>query len=153
MAAHVWNLRSRRAFGALGPAIYAAANRFDVRIVRFSVQGNHLHLLVEARDHESLARAAKGLLVRIARRLNRLMSRSGRVLGDRYHARLLRTPTEVRRAIDYIRDNQKQHARAWGDRLPAGWIDPYSSDAPEAIGCLPPPETWLVREGWRRGAP
>jgi REP element-mobilizing transposase RayT len=152
VAGHVWNLRSRRSFRAVGPAIYAAAQRFDVRIVRFSILGHHIHLLVEAADHVALARAAKGLLVRIAKRLNRMMGRSGRVLGDRYHARLLRSPTEVRRALSYIRDNMRRHARAWGERLPVGWVDPFSSDAPAPSSHLPPPRTWLLRIGWQRGA-
>jgi REP element-mobilizing transposase RayT len=153
VATHVWNLRSRRSFRAVGPAIYAAAERFDVRIVRFSVLGKHIHLLIEAADNIALARAAKGLLVRIAKRLNRMMGRSGRVLDDRYHARLLRSPTEVRRAIGYIRDNMRQHAHAWGERLPIGWVDPYSSDAPALAARLPAAQTWLVRVGWLRAGP
>jgi REP element-mobilizing transposase RayT len=154
VAGHVWNLRSRRSFRAVGPAIYAAADRFDVRIIQFSILGNHIHLLVEAADHVALARATKGLLVRIAKRLNRMMGRSGRVLGDRYYARLLRTPTEVRRVISYIRDNMRQHARAWGEHRPACWVDPYSSETPSAFGhALPAPTSWLLRVGWQRGSP
>jgi REP element-mobilizing transposase RayT len=152
VAAHVWNLRSRRSFRAVGPAIYAAAERFDVRIVQFSILGNHIHLLVEAADDLALARAAKGFLVRVAKRLNRMMGCSGRVLGDRYDARLLRSPTEVRRAIAYIRDNMRRHACAWGNHLPAGWVDPYSSDALGRSCHLPPPRSWLLRVGWHRGA-
>jgi REP element-mobilizing transposase RayT len=153
VAGHVWNLRSRRSFRAVGPAIYAAADRFGVRIVQFSILGNHIHMLVEAPHHVALARAAKGLLVRIAKRLNHMMGRSGRVLGDRYHARLLRTPTEVRRAINYIRDNLDQHARAWGERVSADWVDPYSSESPALGHALPVPTTWLLRVGWQRGGP
>jgi hypothetical protein len=32
-----------------------------------------------------------------------MMGREGRVFDDRYHARVLRTPTEVRHAIHYVR--------------------------------------------------
>ena len=36
-----------------------------------------------------------GLGTRVARRLNRVMQRRGKVLDDRYHEHILRTPSEV----------------------------------------------------------
>jgi hypothetical protein len=41
-------------------------------------------MIVEAPDAESLGRAMKGLEVRMARALNRLMDRRGPVFADRY---------------------------------------------------------------------
>ena len=150
MAAHVYNLRSRRSFRLIEKALReGGADRFGVQVVKFSVQGNHVHLLVEAEGRSALARAVKGLSVRLARKLNALMSRRGQVLGDRYHAHLLRTPTELKRALHYIRDNARRHASAWGDRLPPQWIDPYSSESPALTIVLPAPRTWLLRAGWR----
>ncbi|HVV84044.1 MAG TPA: transposase [Kofleriaceae bacterium] len=152
MAPHVWNLRSRRSFRLIEAALWVGGDRFDVRIVRFSVQGNHIHLLVEAPDRRALARAVQGLSIRLARGLNRMMGRAGRVVGDRYHARLLRTPTEVRNAIRYIRDNARKHATERGETYSPGHVDRYSSaGAPEVV--LPPPRTWLLREGWKRAGP
>src|SRR3954468_15265979 len=86
MDARVWNLRTRRCFRVLERAMYAGAARFGFRLVHYSVMGNHVHLLVEAPDRGALARGMKGLGVRIARALNRVMGRRGAVLGDRYHA-------------------------------------------------------------------
>jgi len=151
VAKGVWNLRSRRSFRVLERAFLAGGDRFGARVVQFSIQGNHLHLLVEAADTRALERAIKGLSIRIARGLNALMDRSGRVLGDRYHARTLRTPSEVRRAADYIRHNFRRHAAARGERLPPRWIDPYCSEAPEHILLLPAPRTCLVRALRPRG--
>jgi len=91
----VWNLRSRRCFTALRRAFWGGANRFGFRLIHYSVQGNHMHLLVEAQDQKVLARGMCGLGVRIAKGLNRVMERHGKVLDERYHARILRTPTEV----------------------------------------------------------
>jgi putative transposase len=153
MADGVWNLRSRRCFRVVERALFAAADRFGVRVVRFAVLGNHLHLVVEAPDHVALSRALKGLAVRLARGLNQLMGRRGRLLDDRYHAHRLRTPTEVRRAIDYVRHNHRQHMAKIGKALPPRWVDPYSSDAPELAGALPEPQSWLLKEGWQRGRP
>ena len=152
VAEHVWNLRSRRAFRVIRAALAVGADRFGVRVVQLSVQGNHLHLLVEAPDRAALGQAMKGLSVRLAKGLNRMMGTKGRVLEDRYHAHVLATPTEVRRAMHYIRDNAKQHAAARGEHYRPGYVDPYSSEAPAAGLTLPAAVTWLVREGWRRGA-
>jgi REP element-mobilizing transposase RayT len=105
MAPHVYNLRSRRSFRVIAAALRIGGDRFDVRIIEFSVQGNHIHLLVEAPDRRALARAIQGFSIRVARGLNRMMGRSGRVFDDRYHARVLRTPTEVRHAIHYVISN------------------------------------------------
>ena len=126
-----WNLRSRRCFTVLRRAMYAGAARFGFRLVHYAVMGNHVHLLVEAEDRRALWRGMQGLGVRIAKRMNRLMGRAGRVLVDRYHAHILRTPTEVRAARFYLLHNAGQH---YG-RTEA---DPYASRVPVVA-----PRTWL----------
>ena len=141
---HVWNLRSRRSFAVIGKALWAMAERFGMRLCEFSVQGNHVHLVVEAADRVALARGMKGLGVRLARGLNRLMGRAGAVLADRYHAHILRTPSEVRHAVPCVRENQRKHAALRGAVLPARYVDPYSSLGREHGIVLPRPRTWLL---------
>jgi putative transposase len=153
MAPRVWNLRSRRSFRVLAAALRLGGDRFDVQVVRFSIQGNHIHLLVEAADPTALARAIKGLSVRIAKGLNQMMGTKGPVFADRYHAHVLSSPTEVRRAMTYIADNARKHAAERGEVYSATYVDPFSSDAPSDDIVLPAPRTWLVREGWKKGAP
>ena len=148
VAEHVWNLRSRRSFRVIAAALRVGADRFGVQVVQFSVQGNHIHLLVEAPDRDALAKAMKGLSVRFAKGLNRMMGRSGRVIADRFHSHVLATPSEVRRAMGYVRHNARKHAAQWGDQYAASYVDPFSSDGPDIT--LPTATTWLVREGWRR---
>ena len=53
----VWNLRSRRCFRALHRAFVHADARLGLQLCHFSVQGNHLHFLVEARRAVGLRRA------------------------------------------------------------------------------------------------
>jgi REP element-mobilizing transposase RayT len=132
MSKEVWNLRTRRCFGALERAMYGGATRFGFRLVHYSVMGNHVHLIVEAPDRRALSRAMKGLGVRIARALNRVMKRSGRVVGDRYHAHVLRTPSEVKRARNYLLSNARHHYGHTGH-------DPYASLRPVIA-----PRTWLL---------
>jgi putative transposase len=152
MAPHVYNLRSRRSFRVIEAALRIGGDRFNVRVIQFSVQGNHIHLLVEAPDRRALARAIQGFSIRVAKGLNRMMGRNGRVFDDRYHARVLRTPTEVRHAIHYVRDNARKHAAQRGETYAPDYVDPYSSaGAPDLA--LPPAQTWLLRAGWKRGGP
>ncbi|HKC59089.1 MAG TPA: hypothetical protein VKB92_03310 [Myxococcales bacterium] len=116
------------------------------------MQGNHLHLVVEAPDEVRLARGLQGLAVRIARRLNRLMGREGKLFADRYHSHVLRTPAEVARAVVYVLGNLFVHALRRGDPVDKTVTDEYSSAAVAGTG--PPlvtlPRTWLLCVGWRR---
>ncbi|HEY2746727.1 MAG TPA: transposase [Polyangia bacterium] len=133
MCEGVWKLRTRRCFGALARAFWGGSDRFGFRLVHYSVQGNHVHLLVEARDERSLSRGMNGLGVRVAKGLNRVMRRHGKVLEDRYHGHVLRTPTEVRRARNYLLQNAAQHIGLVG-------ADPYTSRVP-----VREPLTFLMR--------
>jgi hypothetical protein len=73
------------------------------------VQKDHLHLIVEAANREALSRALQALAIRIARAINRVLGRKGKVSADRYHMRILRTPTEVKNALRYVLDNRWKH--------------------------------------------
>ena len=148
-----WNLRSHRALRVLESAFLAGRERFGFRLVHYSVQGNHLHLLVETEGKESLARGMKGLQVRVARALNRMMNRKGRVFGDRYHAHVLKTPREAARALRYVLTNFAHHARGWGEQVASAFIDPFSSvrflaASPGPGAPVLGPRTWLLRTGW-----
>jgi REP element-mobilizing transposase RayT len=143
MARHVYNLRSRRSFSIIGRALAIAADRFGVRIVEFSVQGNHMHLVVEAAAHEALSRAMQGFSIRVAKGLNAMMKRSGRVFADRYHAHILETPDETRWAVLYVRRNYQKHMREIGKPVSPDFVDPFAS--PGANIELAEPRTWLLR--------
>ena len=93
------SLRKQRVFGELRNAL-ARTPRDWFRIVHFSVQADHVHFLVEADDKISLSRGMSGVAVRFARTINRVLGRHGSVWADRYHARALATPREVRHLID-----------------------------------------------------
>ncbi len=88
------SLRAARVFPAVLAAI-ARAQRDAFRICHFSVQSNHIHLLVEAKSREALSRGVQGLAIRLARAANRTLQRTGKVWGDRYHRRDLATPRAV----------------------------------------------------------
>src|SRR6266508_209633 len=140
---HVWSLRSRRSLRVLRTALSHGGDRFGMRICEFSFQGNHMHFIAEAADGGGLSRGMQGLSIRIAKGLNRMMRRAGKVLADRFHARILRTPIEVRRVVRYVRNNRDIHRVRWGQaRL--GISDPYSSASRDHGIVLPNARTSLL---------
>ena len=90
------NLRTQVPMRALRDAFAAGKCRAGFRLIHFSVQPDHVHMVIEADDRASLSRGVQGLSIRIARGINRAIGRAGRVFADRYHARALGTPREVR---------------------------------------------------------
>src|SRR5258705_410003 len=99
--AGVGGMRRQRVLSALEEAFRAARIRFGMRIVHYSLQGNHMHLLVEVDDRASLGRGMQGLAIRIAKALNRLFARAGPVWADRYHSHVLRSRREAANALAY----------------------------------------------------
>jgi len=95
------------------------------RLTEFSVQTNHLHLIVEADDALALARGMQGLATRLAKRLNRAWDRSGTVFAERYHATLLRSARQIRNALRYVLNNVLRHQGRGRDAVPGP--DPGSS--------------------------
>jgi hypothetical protein len=129
--------------------------------VHFSVQADHIHLIVEAHDKVALSRGTLGLSIRVARAINGELGRKGRVFVDRYHARPLESPREVRNAIVYVIQNWRKHVpRTRGvDRYSSGfwflgWKVPPSGTPPGWDDHEHAPvmmaRTWLARLGWRR---
>lgn len=168
MASGVWNLRSQRGYRCVEHALAAERARAQLRVVHFSVQGNHLHMIVEADDRGALSRRMQGFGIRLARRINIMMARPrGRVLADRYHARALKTPREVHRAIAYVLGNHVKHGAQAGRR--GLGVDPFSSAPvfrhfaqpiprlPRSPGVGSPPvsepRSWLLARGWLRLGP
>ena len=147
----------------LAKAFFGALGREKSRVAQFSVQGNHVHMLVEANDRAELGHMMQVMGIRIAKGLNVMMGRKrGAVFADRYHSRSLCTPTETRHALLYVLQNFKKHRLEAGDRrLSTLYIDAEYSSAlwfsgwREPVGPAPPgpalvaiPKTWLLDRGW-----
>jgi putative transposase len=133
VAGHVWNLRSERSFRLIDAALRGSQRRSGCRVVHYSVQGNHLHLIVEADGKRAFSNGIRALGIRLALGLNRMMGRTGPVFADRYNAHVLRTPAEVRNAVRYVLGNFESHAARRGEpRSTKGWVDPFSSAARKA---------------------
>jgi REP element-mobilizing transposase RayT len=152
------SFRLQMLYGAFERAV-RATRRADFRIVEYSVQADHLHLIVEADDKEALARGMKSFSVRANRLFNAAALRGrGRVWGDRYHRRELRTPRQVRNALVYCINNYKKHERVTHGRpvidlcSSARWFSGWTAHRTADDG--PPPteeaHSFLLRSGWHR---
>ena len=161
---HLPPLRRRDAYAALRTAFAAGCNRHGFRLIHYAVLNDHLHFVVEAAGRTALSRGVQGLLVRIARTLNRLWQRHGRVFADRYHDHILRSPREVRNALRYVLGNGRKHAAAGRAVAVPQAIDTFTS-APwfdgfretivvrgleAVVRPVTSAHTWLLTTGWRR---
>ncbi len=147
------SLRRERTLALLRDTLVAGSDRFGFRLVEYSIQSNHAHFLVEAEDERALGRGMKGLLVRLAKALNRAWERRGRVIGDRYHALVLKTPRQVRHVLVYALQNARKHgARILGiDAYSSGpWFGGWADRAPRADRPLPRANSWLLSFGWTK---
>ncbi len=166
------SLRTRRFAAEFRRTLRESSERGSFRVVHYSIQRNHVHLLVEAAGKEALGRGMKAVASRLARAVQRVFGRAGAVLHGRYHLRILRTPREVRNALAYVLLNARKHWRerhgtpppvrldeASSGRWFDGWRRPPRAVPAEGSDRVPaaserrevaPPRTWLLARGWRR---
>jgi hypothetical protein len=116
--------------------------------------GRATKLAVTRAENETCAESSGDERDSIALAVNRVLGRKGKVVGDRYHARPLTTPRQMRTSMVYVLLNFRKHLRG-----PA-CIDPRSSGqhfsgwqaTPVATNVAPArfqPDTWMARVGWR----
>lgn len=133
------SLRSARFVSALTATLRGGCERGRFRVAHWSVQRDHLHLIVEASSAFDLACGMKSVTVRVVRAVQRVfgLGRRGTVLRDRFHLHVLRSPREVRRALAYVLLNARRHAAQRGVALArmtarvdgassGGWFDGWT---------------------------
>ena len=107
--------------------------RSDFRVVEFSIQRNHVHLIVEADD--------------------------GKVWGDRYFRVDLTSPRQARHALAYVLQNGAHHGVvAAGVKDPfssARWSNRYVTRAelPLETSLTSPSRTYLLDVLWEKSWP
>jgi len=163
------SLRSARFVRAFEATMRAGCERGRFRVVNWSVQRDHLHLIVEASSSFDLGCGMKSVGVRVVRAVQRVLGmRRGRgaVLRDRFHLHVLRSPREVRRAIAYVLLNARRHAAQRGvalhwmvarvDAASSGrWFDGWrwrdlDPERPAEAPVVARARSWLLSVGWRR---
>ena len=171
MRSDVPSLRLVTIVHAIERTFASGCARPGFRLVHYSLQSNHAHLIVEAVDRDALGRGMKAIAARLARAVNRVAARSGRVLADRYHHHVLETPRQVRNALRYVLLNARRHAATAGAKLigavrldpasSARWFDGWKKEKLEEVvregpegalerSAVARARTWLLAVGWRR---
>ena len=158
------SLRRRAMVREFRVSLHRGCERGEFRVVHYSLQRNHVHLIVEAAGKQALGRGMKSVAIRLARAVNRVLSRTGPVLLGRYHVRALRMPREVRNALAYVLLNARKHWRERTGSAPPVQLDEASSGR-WFVGWKHSPRrptketptrdvafarSWLLRAGWRR---
>ena len=138
------SLRSQQVVRTILGAL-RAANTSCFRIAQYSVQENHLHLIVEAESKQALSSALRGLMIRLAMRVNRLLFRRGRFWADRWHGNALTSPRQVRNALVYVLKNRHKHAgsAAHATRAHAGSAAHATQAHAGSAAHAAPPARWL----------
>jgi hypothetical protein len=145
------SLRTNKMIREVEGAFRRACSRGDFRLVHYSIQDDHAHLIVEAGGASGLGRGMKRLAGLFAFAVNRAMGRgrTGKVLVDRYHHEVLTCPRQVRNALAYVLLNARHHAAERIARL-RKQRKPAKPLAPARILDAGSSARWF--DGWRAGA-
>ena len=133
-------LRTPRSSKRLESAFRKSKEQPGFILTQYSIQNEHLHVMVEVEDRQKLSRGLQALGIRIAKTLNSLWHRKkGQVFAERYFAIAVKGWSRIRSTVRYIVNNGRKHGtwtvkgkpdpfssgpwffRRWGDPLP---VDP-----------------------------
>ncbi|MEQ1876765.1 MAG: transposase [Bdellovibrionia bacterium] len=152
------------------------AKGLGLRILHFSLESNHIHMMIEADSGAKFADGMRSLGCSLGKRVRRLTNETksrpttGSVFAGRYHVRVFKTPTETRNALEYVLLNHAKH------RQFVEHVDVYSSgfyfrDWKKLLGkrysnilkeqvegsdrlrlhpTLSEPKSWLAQTGWTK---
>ena len=103
------SLRHRDYLVMFADAVRGAKNS-GLRVQHYSIQKNHIHLIAEADSASAFQKGMQSLTISLGKRLrNRLQLTNGKIFLGRYHAHVLKTPTEVKSALLYVLQNTSRH--------------------------------------------
>jgi REP element-mobilizing transposase RayT len=142
------SLRRRDEYRAVRAAMVKMLGRDDFRIIHLSLEGDHVHLIVEATSHQALAGGMKAFECSAAQRLNRCIGRRGRVFVTNYFARVIKNPTQALRVMSYVLNNWRKHKQSRRYEC-ANWQVDYFSTAPSFTGWARSPDADCSHDfGW-----
>ncbi len=159
--------RRREAYGVFRRVLEAYLGNSAFRVCHISIQQTHVHLLVEAADRKALSRGMQSFAIRAAHAFRAVEGGCGKIFAYRYHASQITTARYARHALAYVLNNWRRHREDFTNgRMLAAHLDPYSSAvsftgwtnefAPHPTHVPLPvsaPQTWLLRDGWKRYGP
>jgi REP element-mobilizing transposase RayT len=117
-------LRTPRGLRRLERAFRQGKERDGFALLHYSIQHDHLHLMVEVKNKRNLSKGLQALGIRLAKSLNSFWHRQrGGVFAERYFAAALKDWRQIWRTVRYVLNNGRKHG-SWTVRSQP---DPYSS--------------------------
>ncbi len=158
------SLRKRKKYQVLHD-VFCKTRRPGFRLCHYSVQDDHIHLIVEAKNRAAMTAGMRSVNIRIGQGMNKQLGRErGTVIADRYHEEFLASPRQVRNTLAYVLNNGRRHVyKDTRETCKRDWLDPCSSaqyfdgwkgvkdpvpitaDAPVVA-----PRTFLLKKLWRK---
>ena len=114
------DIKNKRILKALHYAIRRARLQ-GLRVVHYTLEYNHVHLLVEANDNKSVQKGMQALGISFSKAINKIKQVKGSVYKHRHHFRKLNSRREYKNVIQYIFRNGIKHKRS------LCLIDPFNS--------------------------
>jgi len=118
------DLRTPRGLRRLEGAFRKGKERDGFALLHYSIQHDHLHLMVEVKNRRKLSKGLQALGIRLAKSLNSMWRRKkGHVFAERYFALALEGWRQIWRTVRYILNNGRKHG-SWRIK---NQPDPFSS--------------------------
>ncbi len=88
------------------------ARKQGLRVIHFSLEYDHVHLLIEADNNLILGKGMQAFGVTLSKAINRLKKLKGGVYKHRYHFRQISSTRELKIVMNYIFTNGLKHGTA-----------------------------------------
>ncbi|MGZ3809593.1 MAG: transposase, partial [Bacteriovorax sp.] len=85
------------------------ARIMGLKVIHYTLEFDHVHLLVECDSKETLGRGMQSFGISFSKGINKIKGLKGSVFKTRYHLRTLKTPNEIKNVINYILGNSIKH--------------------------------------------
>ena len=102
------DLQNKMILKALHHAIMKARAK-SLKVIHYTLEYNHIHMLVEAFNQEQLSNCMQSFGVTLAKMINKVKFKKGGVYKHRYHLRRLISVMELKNVLKYIFNNGIKH--------------------------------------------
>ncbi|MDD4973652.1 MAG: transposase [Bacteriovorax sp.] len=104
-------LKNKSVLSILKRAILNARKQ-GLKVIHYSLEYDHVHLLIEADNNHILSKGMQSFGVTISKAINRMRKLKGGVYKHRYHFRKISSPRQLKNVLNYIFNNGIKHKTA-----------------------------------------
>lgn len=102
------HLKNKTILAILKRAILNARKQ-QLRVIHFTLEHDHVHLLIEAENNRVLGKGMQAFGVTLSKAINRLKKLTGQVYKHRYHFRKITSSRQLKNVMSYIFRNGMKH--------------------------------------------